>query len=146
MFTPRRRGWGEGMLLTLFEALSNQQTQAPLPLSGKRNLSRVHSIVMVSSIAGALDGVDGGRGAQRRCDVGQVLDVGHLDVDHHVEEIHRAVDDAQVGDVASVAESMVWMVTPLPVVMMPTMRSPGSGWQQRAKCTAMPGIRPRMAI
>ncbi len=41
---------------------------------------------------------------------------------------------------------MVWMVTPLPVVMMPTMRSPGSGWQQRAKCTAMPGIRPRMAI
>src|ERR1700754_4787313 len=39
---------------------------------------------------------------------------------------------------------MVWMVTPLPVVTMPTMRSPGSGWQQPAKCTAMPGMRPRI--
>ena len=43
---------------------------------------------------------------------------------------------------SSVSQSMVWMVTPLPVVTMPTMRSPGSGWQQPAKCTAMPGIRP----
>src|SRR5882757_9181796 len=47
---------------------------------------------------------------------------------------------------SSVAQSIVWMVTPLPVVMMPTMRSPGRGWQQRAKCTAMPGISPLMAI
>ena len=39
---------------------------------------------------------------------------------------------------------MVWMVTPLPVVTMPTMRSPGKGWQQPAKCMAMPGIRPRI--
>ena len=39
---------------------------------------------------------------------------------------------------------MVWMVTPLPVVTMPTMRSPGSGWQQPAKCSAMPGMRPRI--
>ncbi len=45
---------------------------------------------------------------------------------------------------ASVSQSMVWMVTPLPVVTMPTMRSPGSGWQQPAKCIAMPGIRPRI--
>ena len=41
---------------------------------------------------------------------------------------------------------MVWMVTPLPVVTMPTMRSPGSGWQQPAKCIAMPGIRPRIGM
>ena len=33
---------------------------------------------------------------------------------------------------ASVSQSIVWMVTPLPVVTMPTMRSPGSGWQQPA--------------
>ena len=31
---------------------------------------------------------------------------------------------------SSVAQSIVWMVTPLPVVTMPTMRSPGIGWQQ----------------
>src|SRR5205807_4435179 len=51
----------------------------------------------------AFDGVDGGRGPQRRGDVGEVLHVVDLDIDHHVEEIHRAVDDAQVGDVALVA-------------------------------------------
>ena len=45
-----------------------------------------------------------------------------------------------------VSQSEVWIVTPLPVVMMPTILSPGSGWQQLAKCTAMPGIRPRMGI
>ena len=33
---------------------------------------------------------------------------------------------------SSVWHSRVWMVTPLPVVTMPTMRSPGSGWQQPA--------------
>ena len=46
--------------------------------------------------------------------------------------------------------SSVWQpractVTPLPVVTMPTMRSPGSGWQHPAYCTAMPGSRPLTA-
>src|SRR6202035_5828813 len=45
---------------------------------------------------------------------------------------------------SSVSQSIVWIVTPLPVVTMPTMRSPGNGWQQPAKCTAIPGIRPRI--
>src|SRR5216684_1367349 len=45
---------------------------------------------------------------------------------------------------ASASQSMVWMVTPFPVVTMPTMRSPGSGWQQPAKCSAMPGMSPRI--
>ena len=35
-----------------------------------------------------------------------------------------------------------WMVTPRPVVTIPTIRSPGNGWQQPAKCMAMPGISP----
>src|SRR3546814_824241 len=47
---------------------------------------------------------------------------------------------------SSASQSMVWMVTPLPVVTMPTLRSPGSGWQQPAKCIAMPGIRPRIGM
>src|ERR671912_491591 len=51
----------------------------------------------------ALDRIDRRGGAQRRGDVGEVFYVVDLDVDHHVEEVHRAVDDAQVGDVALVA-------------------------------------------
>ena len=141
--------------------------------------------VSLGSAPRALDGVDGRRRAQGGDDVGQVLHVLDLDVDHHLEEIHGAVGDLQIGDVAfaladhrrqaaeaaglvgdddmepadmglapspdpicqatssqrsgvsaklsSVSQSMVWMVTPLPVVTMPTMRSPGSGWQQPAK-------------
>ena len=57
--------------------------------------------------------------------------------------IHRSGVSPKLS---SVSQSIVWMVTPLPVVMMPTMRSPGSGWQQRAKCMAMPGMRPRIPI
>jgi hypothetical protein len=33
----------------------------------------------------------------------EMLHVGYLDVDHHVEKIHRSIDDAEVGDVALVA-------------------------------------------
>ena len=33
----------------------------------------------------------------------------------------------------SVWQSRPWIVTPLPVVTMPTMSSPGTGWQQPAK-------------
>ena len=33
----------------------------------------------------------------------------------------------------SVWHSRAWIVTPLPVVMMPTISSPGTGWQQPAK-------------
>jgi hypothetical protein len=54
---------------------------------------------------------------------------------------HRSGVSAKLS---SVSQSIVWIVTPLPVVTMPTMRSPGSGWQQPAKCSAMPGIRPRI--
>src|SRR4051812_5830194 len=43
-----------------------------------------------------------------------------------------------------VSQSIVWIVTPFPVVTIPTMRSPGNGWQQPAKCSAMPGMRPRI--
>ena len=45
-----------------------------------------------------------------------------------------------------VSQSMVWTVRPSPEVTMPTMRSPGSGWQHSAKWTAMPGISPRIGM
>src|SRR5690242_2704326 len=61
-------------------------------------------IVRVSSFsaAGAIDGVDNRRCAQRGDDVGEMPDVLHLDVDQNLEEIRRAVGDLEIGDVAAV--------------------------------------------
>src|SRR5439155_15097179 len=51
--------------------------------------------------------------------------------------LDQATSSQRSGSAAklsSVSQSIVWIVTPLPVVTMPTIRSPGSGWQQPAKC------------
>jgi len=55
--------------------------------------------VYCRSFAGALYGVDGGRGAQRRVMSARCLTSAPSTSINHVEEIHRAVDDAQFGDV-----------------------------------------------
>src|SRR5260370_39478834 len=104
VFTPRRTGGSAGIVLTLFEAPFNPHKSGPSPPIGGEELDSCPlPSCSVPSIAGAFDGVDGGGGAQRRRDVGQVLDVVHFDVDHHVGEIHRAVYDAPVRDVALVS-------------------------------------------
>src|SRR5260370_39546513 len=99
MFTPRRTGGSAGIVLTLFEAPFNPHKSGPSPPIGGEELdSSPLPSCSVPSIAGAFDGVDGGGGAQRRRDVGQRLDVGHFDADHHGEEIHPAGVDAQGRD------------------------------------------------
>ena len=44
------------------------------------------------------------------------------------------IDEAfgRAAKLSSVRQSREWMVTPLPVVTMPTILSPGRGWQQPA--------------
>ena len=76
----------------------------------------------------------------------------------HAAHMHRTVGFtiANVPE-TSIQRSGVWRTLPasrsrwcelfpLPVVTTPTIRSPGSGWQQPAKCSAIPGIRPRIGI
>src|SRR5712691_5558351 len=54
-----------------------------------------------SLAARTLDRVDDRRGAQRRDDGRQMLDVGDLDVDQDFEEIDRTVGDLEVADIGA---------------------------------------------
>src|SRR5262245_59509959 len=53
------------------------------------------------SAARPFDGVDDGGRTQCGDDRGQMLNVSHLDIDHDLEKVGRAIRDLQIADIAA---------------------------------------------
>ncbi len=110
-----------------------------------------------ASRANPLDLGDALGGAQTGDDVREVAEVAHVDVDEDLEEVLLPVDDLEVGDSAFLAGHSVGQAgedvgvvggddADAGVVLFTGLAAAEIGWQQPAKCTAIPETRPVIAM